>query len=74
MSDGPANWKEPTGHGTRLFDRAPAWPEVAEVLCAERCAQAGDKPCSALPGNREHCDECEGQAKRILENFRLGPL
>jgi hypothetical protein len=39
--------------------------ELAELLCAERCAQMGDPPCSRV-GADKHCDECLGMARVAL--------
>lgn len=47
------------------MSRPPEWQAIAEELCAERCAQAGDPPCSRVSTD-PHCDECEGMAKRAL--------
>jgi len=39
---------------------------MAEVLCVERCAQAGDPPCSRVVPDKPHCDECLGMALAVL--------
>lgn len=41
---------------------------LAEELCAERCAQAGDPPCSRVSSD-PHCDECQGMAKRVAQHY-----
>ena len=38
---------------------------MAEVLCTERCAQAGEPPCSSVEVCG-HCDECFGMAMAVL--------
>ncbi len=41
--------------------------EVAETLCTERCAQAGDPPCSKVDKAGPHCDECLGMAQAVFD-------
>lgn len=41
---------------------------LAEVFCAERCAQAGDPPCSRVCDDG-HCDECLGMGKAVIEHL-----
>jgi hypothetical protein len=43
--------------------------KLAEVLCTERCAQAGDPPCSRVCDDG-HCDECTGMAKAVSAHLR----
>ena len=44
---------------------------IAEVLCAERCAQAGDPPCSRVCDDG-HCDECMGMAMAVVAHLLEG--
>lgn len=39
---------------------------IAETLCTERCAQAGDPPCSKVDTG-PHCDECLGMAQAVID-------
>ena len=41
---------------------------MAEVLCTERCAQAGEPPCSSVEVCG-HCDECLGMAMAVLAHL-----
>jgi len=41
------------------------WHDTAEIVCTEKCAQSGDKPCSKISDFDGYCDECEGIAKAV---------
>lgn len=42
---------------------------LAEVVCAEKCAQAGDPPCSRVCSDG-HCDECLGIALAVRNHLQ----